>query len=66
MPPEADALACPSLKPAQEIATVCEVESEMAEGSFKVTVLDVAIHPLASVTVTVYEPAPRPEKVPDP
>ena len=62
VPPVADAVAAPSLAPLQLVFVGVPIAATRAVGS--VTVTDsVSVHPLASVTVTVYVPAVKPDAV---
>ncbi len=59
VPPEADAVAEPSLPPLQLTLVGVPMLATNKAGSVMV-MLEVSVHPFASVTVTVYVPAPTP------
>jgi len=62
VPPDPDAVADPSLLPLQLTSVGVPIETDTAVGCAMV-VDSVSVHPLASVTVTVYVPAVRPVAV---
>ena len=59
MPPDAVTEAVPVELPKHN-TLVCEHNAETADAGWVTTVVHVAVHPLASVTVTVYVPAANP------
>ena len=63
VPPDATTVAVP-LHPPLQVTSVCDCVAVIAGGWVMVTLV-VAIHPLASVIVQVYEPAVSVEAVAD-
>ena len=59
MPPFAVAFALPLLPPKQLTLVVAVAVAASADASWVIVTLAVAVHPWASVMVTVYEPAER-------